>query len=371
MGRERFSFEGIESIEKRLRRVAPDVAYLIVWDRTERRDEETLARFDLTVADALPYLNDAHQPPPPEDDDGRDDDDEGLDEYGLESAMEVDTGEDAPVAPPKPTLVPSPADITPEQLAIAAGRWLRDLAIRNTIGEPYRRFRVRAYAPKGARTVDTGSFICRNDTYDLDLPDGQIQPAHVGPMALPDPVKFIPPPSFENVETASTVKGMRALGDYYAQWGRIVLGSVSQLQGVNNQMLGRMHRQLDASRGHVDELLGAILNLRAAEMELAERRRASDHTEDTRAEIAKQALQQLGDAAKAFLAARGVSPEMADVLGTLSQSPDLMSTLNDPDVRALMQDANNLKALAAMLKGAAEQGRAAREAQPPGDTQAA
>jgi hypothetical protein len=29
---------------------------------------------------------------------------------------------------------------------------------------------------------------------------------------------------------------------------------------------------------------------------------------------------------------------MADVLGTLGQSPDLMAALNDPDVRALMQD---------------------------------
>jgi hypothetical protein len=53
---------------------------------------------------------------------------------------------------------------------------------------------------------------------------------------------------------------------------------------------------------------------------------------------------------------------MADVLGTLGQSPDMMAALNDPDVRVLMQDSNNLKLLAGLLKQAAEQARSAREA---------
>ena len=39
-----------------------------------------------------------------------------------------------------------------------------------------------------------------------------------------------------------------------------------------------------------------------------------------------------------------------------------MAVLNDPDVRVLMQDGNNLKLLAGLLKQAAEQARAAREA---------
>ncbi len=198
------------------------------------------------------------------------------------------------------------------------------------------------------------------DDHDLDIP----VPAQNSPLTEKTRPhdREIPPPSFETVEITSAGRGMRALGDYYAQWGRIVLGSVHQLQGVNNAMVYKLHTQLDASRDQVDELVGAILNLRAAEMEIAEKQRSSDKTEDTRAEIAKHALQQLGDAAKAFLAARGVTPEMADVLGTLGQSPDLMATLNDPDVRILMQDGNNLKLLAGLLKQAAEQARAAREA---------
>ncbi len=125
-------------------------------------------------------------------------------------------------------------------------------------------------------------------------------------------------------------------------------------------MMVKLHVQVDASRDHVDRLAGAILNLRAAEMEIAEKQRSADRSDDTRAEIAKHALQQLGDAAKAFLPARGVSPEMADVLGTLGGSPDLMGALADPDVRILMQDPANLKVLAGLLKQAAQQARAAQ-----------
>ena len=76
----------------------------------------------------------------------------------------------------------------------------------------------------------------------------------------------------------------------------------------------------------------------------------------TRPTLTQHTLQQRGQAAKA------VSPEMADVLGAISQSPDLVAALGDPDVKALMQEPANLKALAGMLKGAAAQARAVREA---------
>ena len=366
MGRARLTFEGLDSIERRLRRVGPDASHVMVWDRTERNAEENLGRFDLTPADALPYLDENWQPDFDDDSVAMDDDpgDEPED-TGLADAMD-EGGEDPPEPVEAPSHAPAPGKrdprtVTQAQIAEAACRWLRDIAARNTLAEPYRRFRVKIYGPKGVRTVDSGSFVCRNDDHDLDLP----VPAQNSPLS--EPVhrphdREIPPPSFETVEVTSAGRGMRALGDYYAQWGRIVLGSVHQLQGVNNAMVHKLHKQLDASRDQVDELVGAILNLRAAEMELAEKQRATDKTEDTRAEIAKHALQQLGDAAKAFLAAKGVTPEMADVLGTLGQSPELMATLNDPDVRLLMQDGNNLKLLAGLLKQAAEQARAARDA---------
>jgi hypothetical protein len=158
---------------------------------------------------------------------------------------------------------------------------------------------------------------------------------------------------------------MRALGDYYAQWGRIVLGSVHQLQGVNNKMVVKLHSQLDASRDQVDEFVGAILNLRAVRdggrrTAAGERqdRRLADRDREARAPAARRRRQGVPGRA-------GVTPEMADVLGTLGQSPDLMATLGDPDVRVLMQDPNNLKMLAGLLKqAAAQQNARARRAGP-------
>jgi hypothetical protein len=44
----------------------------------------------------------------------------------------------------------------------------------------------------------------------------------------------------------------------------------------------------------------------------------------------------------------------------MAGSPELMATLNDPDVRALMKEPGNLVALAAMLKNAAAVSKAAQ-----------
>jgi hypothetical protein len=341
---ERYLFEGLEGFERRIRRVAPEVGYLVVWDRTERKSEDTLGRFELTVADALPYLEGAEELV--------DRDDEPADEDDVDLGEAVASEHDTPERQAERLLgrAPGPADF-----AVAAGRWLRDIAVRNLGGDELRRFRVRAYAPKGARVVDTVSFLVRDDDHEPELP------ALAGVTAVErDPELRIPTPTFDQVETAASARGLKALGDYYAQWGQIVLGAVGQLQGVNNAMLSRMHRQLDQSRDQVDQLVAAVLTAKVTEAELAEQRRTAERTDDARTELARHALQQLGDAAKAFLAAKGVTPEMADTLGTLGQSPELLQALQDPDVRALMADPNNLRMVAGMLKQAATQARAVR-----------
>jgi len=350
VGRERYTFHSLDPIERRLRRLAEDIAYLTVTDRTDRKAEELLGRFELSLSDALPYLEDPFPSPGDE-----------LDDDGEPSPFGDDPDEDEPDGEDgdeeaEPDAEPEPGDdeSSASRFAEAGCRWLRDIAVRNTVGEPYRRFRVKAYGHKGAKVVDTGSFLCRNDSYDLDLPIGAAEARGEG-AALQ-----IPTPSFDEVATMGAAKGLKALGDYYAQWGRIVLGSMGQLQGVNNDMLSKLHHQLQDSRGQVDELVAAILEFRAAEMKLSDERRAEERVGDARTQLAHQALHQLGDAAKAFLTAKGINPEMADVLGSIGQSPELVSTLNDPEVKALMNDPANLKALAGMLKAAAAQSRAAR-----------
>ena len=344
--REQFSFQGLDAIAERIRRAAEDIGYLVVQDRTDRKQDETLGRFDLTEADAGPYLHDALN----NDEDGPfgpsfDDREEDADEPPDDEEEEDD--------PDTPSWRPGADPVPMAELAEAALRWVKDIASRNTVGEEWRRYRVKVWSPKGHRLLDSGQFVCRNHNFDLELPPSSAD-ERVAEMR-------IPPPSFEVAETQGAAKGVRALGDYYAQWGQIVLGSVGQLQGVNNAMLNRLHRQLQESRGQIDQLVAAILETRLAEVQLADERRADERSGDTRTVLAQQALQQLGDAAKAFLTAKGVHPEMADVLGSIGQSPELVATLTDPDVKALMNDPANLAALAGMLKQAAAQARAARQ----------
>ena len=344
MGHDKFSFERIEPLQDRIQRLAQDAAYVQVWDRTDRKNEQNLGRFDLTATDALPYLAECAEPALLEMED-----DEPADPYEG-SFGDYDELDDDPEEEPEPSFRHREPP-TPPAITRAACRWMRDLAIGNTVGEAWCRFRVKVFGPKGMKVLHTGTFICRNHDFDIELPV---------PEALRD--LKIPTPSFEESANAGAAKGIKALGDYYAQWGAIVLGSVGQLQGVNNEMLGRLHRQLSESRGQVDQLVASILENRMGELQMVEDRQASERSDDARHALAKEALSQLGDAAKAFLTAKGINPEMADVLGVLGTSPELIATLNDPDVRVLMQDPANLGSLAQMLKAAANQARAARRA---------
>lgn len=268
MGRTNFVFQGLVEIEDRVRRLAPEIAYLAVSDRTDRSHEEQLGRFDFVMRDALPYL-----------------------------------------------------------------------------------------ARAGLRVVDTASFVCKNVDHDLDLP------VPTGSTGLaPEPELRIPTPTFDEGAAVGASRGLRALGDYYAQWGQIVLGSVGQLQGVNNAMTARLHRQLQESRDQVDQLVASILEFRVAELRMADERRSDQRSEDNRTELAKHALQQLGDMAKSLLTARGIPAELADVLGAIGQSPALVTALNEPDVRALRQEPQNLELLAGMLRQAGQQARHIRDA---------
>ena len=345
MARDKFSYQGLDPIADRIRCSADDIGYLVVVDRTDRKHAETLGRFDLTEESALPYIE--GEP---------DDEDEEFEGYlarpmGVDDDDEQEPEAEAPDPPePRDDRGPMPMSLVAE----AAIRWVKDIAARNTVGEEWRRYRVKVFSPKGIRQMDSGQFVCRNHDFDLDVPAADEVLRELR----------IPEPDLDRAEKAGMAKGIKALGDYYAQWGQIVLGSMGQLQGVNNAMLSRHHRQLQHSQNHVDQLVAAILTYRVAEAELAEQRRSADRSDDSRTVLAQQALQQLGDAAKALLAARGVTPELADALGAIGQSPELVATLNEPDVRDLMHDPNNLRLLAAMLKQAAQQARALRDAPP-------
>ncbi len=371
-----FSFEKIGPIEARILKLAGKLGYLILTDRTDRTREDRVGRFDCDEGSAEPYRDDAvssaaggHQvvtsSPHAEADEGDEDDGTGDDEpseagdgdgddYAADDQswpLEYDDGDDD--GPDQPAAYNGP--IGDLEIARAACRWLRDCAARNTVGDSLRRFRVRIYGPKATEKLDSGSFVCRNHDY-ADEVDTEAADAAVRELRIPQP-------TFDQAAKDSTLKGIKALGDYYAQWGQIVLGSVGQLQGVNNSMLARLHRQLQESRGQVDELVASILEYRHNEVEAYESRRLEERAGDTRSELARDALQQLGTAATAFLAGRSMPPDLLETFGAISASPELTNVLRDPSVRELMKDPDNLRGLAAMLQAAGQQAQAAQQDQ--------
>lgn len=299
MTHDRFSFEGLTAIEQRLVRLADRVDYIVIQDRTDSKKDETLGRFDFNAHSAMPYLGEGP--------DESEDEDEPFDDWDEEPE---DDG----------------TELSRKQIAEAACRWIRDIAQRCCIGERYVRFRIKAWGPKAFRMVDSGQFVCRNHGFDLDLPVDADEPG--GPP--------MPEPDFDKAALRGAAKGIQALGEYYAQWGNIVLGSVGQLQGINNQMSTRLHRQLQESRDQVDTLVASILEYRFQEANAAESRKADERESDTRAALARDAIHQVGEAAKALLTANGLTPEMAEVVHSLGQSPAIIDALRDPAVRALI-----------------------------------
>jgi hypothetical protein len=342
---QKFSFEGLEPIERRILNLADEVAYLVLYDRTNRHSEEKLGRLDLNEGDTLPWRVDRtdlhHRSDLEAVAAGADDDDEPADPWEGDEAEDEDGGERAE----RPRQPGQPRQPIPMRVLAEAGcRWVREMARSNTVGEPWLRLRLRVYAPKGDRMLFSGQFVCRNHGVDLDIPTADELPKIE-----------LPKPSFDEASLAASAKGVKALGDFYAQWGHLVLGSMSQLQGVNNSMLSKLHGQLQESRDQIDMLVASILEHRVKDAERTDQRRAEERQGDARHELAKEAINQLGGAAQAFLVAKGVTPEMAELLGTLSASPELMETLKKPAVRELMQEPGNLASLAAMLDQAAVQ----------------
>jgi len=301
---DQFAFDQFDELEARLRRVAHDAAYAVVWDRTDREVDEKLGRFDFAPANVQINLADDV----------------------LDSGLRED------------------AELPPGAQSEALCRWLRGVALSNMEGADLRRFRVRVYGSKGSAILETGSYACRRVKAPFEFP---VIPA------LRDPDGK--PLTYTQASERGAARGMEALAIYYAQWGQLLLGSVAQMQGINNQMHTQLYDQLRGARGQVDQLLASVLESRANEIELAQDHQLAQTADGARTALLKEAMDQLGQAARVMVAGKGVSPELTEVLGAISGSPELMATLTDPEVRKLMREPANLQGLAQMLKAAAAQ----------------
>ena len=151
----------------------------------------------------------------------------------------------------------------------------------------------------------------------------------------------------------------------YENIEHIIRYQIAQRPEINNDPAQMIVIWRETAQREFDFIPGRDSDLDAKiQAELQKRGAPPKWSTTTRAELAKHAIAQLGDAAKVYLASRGVSPELAELVGPLAQSPELVQTLMDPEVRTLLNDPQNLRFLAAMLRQVVEQAKAARQAPP-------
>ena len=289
--------------------------------------------------------------------------------------------------------------------------WLKDVIVNSMGDSPSRSFVFRAYSPKGSRVLLTSTFradnsawrppptaispsqvrdsaeSCHGGATGANAIDGNSGAALVGaigtgpssngrifpappaaPPAQPAGIQLapLPPP---NLTLSTTPPGMimmpanvadgglygtygafRALGESYENYGRLVLNGVGQLQGMMTQVVKDMGHELHETRGQVTTLVDNVLDKRVREIEIREEHAEQIQQMDHRTAMAREAFSQFGSIAQAYFSSRGLSPEMADIYGVISSSPELMGTLAKPSVRALLKDPATLKLLAQSLE---------------------
>lgn len=162
MGEQDYVFEGVERVDAVLHQERWRLAYLVVYDRTERQRDVRVARLTPGVWDT-----------------------------------------DAMIA-----------------------AWVRTVAEAHTGSRPWRRFRVRLYGARGKTTVGNAAFVCARRP--------------------PRPVT------------------MRELGEAYARWGRLFLGSLQVQEALYAEVEQRMRREVEAARAEVVWLAGLLAEAGAA-----------------------------------------------------------------------------------------------------------
>lgn len=231
-------FFGLDQIEERLRNLRQDdAAYLVLVDRTDRQNEETLGRFDLTAPFARAYLG---RDPSASDTPARLElEEEGAEEEeGFQSPWSRDARD---------------TSLTWGEVVAAACVWLRDITTRNCTSTREHTFRVRCYRPKGAGAVEGGSFTAR-------FTDG-------GKEATPTLV----PPKPASIHTPEPApEGMSAwhkdIAAGYSDAQRITLDTFRELTGIYGLNMSYFSRELDHTRTHVTKLVDALVDLRTSDL---------------------------------------------------------------------------------------------------------
>ncbi|MFZ5480622.1 MAG: hypothetical protein ACOZNI_27915 [Myxococcota bacterium] len=347
------TLSGLE-LTQRIMREGDDIAYIALSEITDRNRSVSAARVDFSAVGLGPWLKraaGASGDEEAEDEEEPDaDDDDGDDEHDLSDALGGDLA-------------------SPRQLAVGAMRWLDETVTSLMAGRTHGKFKINLWSPGGKTLIHSARFEAKN-------PSARQRPADVeaeveaeratvaGPAKGPDLAPTVHSPSPRSGPPLPEERVWQALGDGYTQLIALTQSTyshIAKLQAAEIQSLFAQNKRLSDTVEAVSEDLRAV-HIGTAQAERDEVTEAA--AAKVKEELGKQFIDQVGAGVRAYIASKAsLPPELVDVVGTLSQSPELMEALRDPDVQHVIRQPEITQTLAATLRDVAQGMKAARAAE--------
>ncbi len=345
---------GLELTERIMRDGGDDVAYIAISEITDRNRSVSAARVDFSTVGLGPWLkraagasedDDPGDDGPGDDEDGEEDDDDGPD---LGNAFGA-------------------ALVGPRLLAKAAMRWIEETVTALMAGRNHGKFKIGLWSPAGKTLIHSSRFEAKNPHARRRPADEEAEveaerAAIIQPTG-PDLAPTVHAPAQRSGPPLPEERVWQALGDGYTQLISLTQSTyahIAKLQSAEIQSLFAQNKRLSDTVEAVSDDLRSV-HVGTAEAQRDEVNEAT--SAKVREELGKQFIDQVGAGVRAYIASKSsLPPELVDVVGTLSQSPELMEALRDPDVQHVIRQPEITATLAATLRDIAQGLKAARDA---------
>lgn len=351
-----YIFQDLDSALKRLGQHAEDIGYLILAEVTGRHNTEKIGRVDFTPTDLYAYLQ-PEEPPAEE-----------FPEAGQLDEDEADRG-----------LAGAVGDPTPEDLANAAFRWVKETAGENMNGLKRCKFKLSVWSPKGDKLLYCTRFSCENpDWMDDDPDEGEAPVERKAPALVPAPsgfaltapgaggaggtevlpqVRVAPEAALAMLMLDAIPEGRvwKALGGGFEQLLHLYQEGFGTLTRLQNTALGTHNTQILRNQKVLEDLMGQLINLRVGVATAETEQKEEAQGARVREELGKQFIAEMGGLGRAVAAAKfGMAPELMELADIVSASPELAEALKAPEVRRMLRDEKTRKELAELLMLAAK-----------------
>ena len=369
-------FDGFDTLVPILRKVAPQLRYIIVDEVLHRKRTQQVARINFSPLDLAPYLAEAIEP-------AEDAEEEDISDEPTEEAQDGDELGDLAEAS-----AAEPSDEV-SRLCQASVTWMRHVARELMANRAACTFKVWFHTLKGDY-LGSARFFAENSSYRppvITPPGAPATPAAPEPQAPQLPVVASPqlpalpalqvppppPPVFEvtqpgpavalalgadgrgqlvylDPKTIPEARVWRALGqateEFLGTVGRAFSGIVDlQAKTVNHQS-----EQLDKSQALVQSLATQLLAARRLKESDEAEQKVDERQLRVREELGKTFLSELGSLGRVLATSKlGMAPELAELGDIVATSPELAEAIRDPDVRAMLKDDKTRKELAQLL----------------------